>query len=131
MGLHALVSTAVPIELHLTRSKISWSINIEMPGNLKYNEYSICLVTCCEAVARQILAQLSYWPPGGTQDWQYCHYCQMCIPIYLQFSSLFTLKEILTLKPRADITSLKQKPYITIWVQSSVNFLTFLQIIFC
>ena len=22
-------------------------------------------------------------------NWQYCHYCQLCIPIYLQFSSLF------------------------------------------
>ena len=27
----------------------------------------------------------------NAQDWHYCHYWQLCIPIYLQFSSLFTL----------------------------------------
>ena len=26
----------------------------------------------------------------NTQGWQFWHYCQRCIPIYLQFSSLFT-----------------------------------------
>ena len=27
----------------------------------------------------------------NVQDLQYCHYCQLCIPIYLQFSSLLKL----------------------------------------
>ena len=29
-----------------------------------------------------------------TQNWQYWHYCQLCIPIYMQFPSLFTPHDV-------------------------------------
>ena len=30
----------------------------------------------------------------STQGWQCWHYCQLCVPTYLEFSSLFTLTNV-------------------------------------
>ena len=49
---------------------------------------------CLWAISSNHNVPLNMILPTNTQSWQYWHYCQLCVPVHLQFSSLFASTDI-------------------------------------